>query len=60
MSWSRKELKAIDAAHDAHRTSCEAVRRAMDAGKSAAEIRRLEKASIEAARAYNRAASKKN
>lgn len=56
MAWSREELKAIDVAHDAHRTSREAVRRAMDAGESAAEIRRLERASIEAARAYNRAA----
>ena len=59
MGWTSKELKAIDNAHNAHRDARRAVADAQDAGKSAAEIRRLEEASIEAARQYNRAASSK-
>lgn len=55
--FSSKQLKDIDAAHNAHRDARRAVADAKDAGKSAAEIRRLEQKSIEAARVYNRTAS---
>lgn len=57
MAFGRKEYKAMDDAHRAHEDARRASRQAREDGKSAAEIRRLEQAAIEACRVFNRAAS---
>lgn len=57
MAWTRKDYKAMDDAWRAHEDARRAERQARQDGKSAAEIRRLERASIEACRVFNRAAS---
>lgn len=59
MAWGRKNIAEMDAAHEAHKQAMERESQARRDGKSAAEIRRLARESVESARVFNRAASSK-